>query len=91
MVVEQAALLSDSVAFRFACLVHDLGKALTPESEWPSHKGHGMKGLSVIKKLCKRLKVPNECRDLALLVSEHHTNIHSAFELRPSTHGWYHG
>lgn len=85
MVVEQASLLSDSVAFRFACLVHDLGKALTPESEWPSHKGHGMKGLSVIKKLCRRLKVPNECRNLALLVSEHHTNIHSAFELRPST------
>lgn len=85
MVVEQASLLSDSVAFRFACLVHDLGKALTPESEWPSHKGHGMKGLSVIKKLCRRLKIPNECRNLALLVSEHHTNIHSAFELRPST------
>lgn len=84
MVVEQACLLSDSVAFRFACLVHDLGKALTPESEWPSHKGHGFKGLSVIKKFCKRLKVPNECRDLALLVSEHHTNIHSAFELRAS-------
>ncbi|WP_413692027.1 multifunctional CCA addition/repair protein [Psychromonas sp. KJ10-2] len=85
MVVEQACLLSDSVAFRFACLVHDLGKALTPQSEWPSHKGHGMKGLAVIKKFCKRLKVPNECRDLALLVSEHHTNIHSAFELRAST------
>ncbi|WP_409440204.1 multifunctional CCA addition/repair protein [Psychromonas sp. GE-S-Ul-11] len=85
MVVEQACLLSDSVAFRFACLVHDLGKALTPESEWPSHKGHGIKGLAVIKKFCKRLKVPNECRDLALLVSEHHTNIHSAFELRAST------
>lgn len=85
MVVEQACLLSDSIAFRFACLVHDLGKALTPESEWPSHKGHGLKGLAVIKRFCKRLKIPNECRDLALLVSEHHTNIHSAFELRAST------
>ena len=84
MVVQQACLLSDSVAFRFACLVHDLGKALTPEKRWPSHKGHGEKGLAVIKQLCKRLKIPNECRDLALLVSEHHTNIHSAFELEPS-------
>jgi len=85
MVVEQACLLSNSIAFRFACLVHDLGKALTPETEWPSHKGHGFKGLNLIKALCKRLKIPNECRDLALLVSEHHTNIHSAFELRAST------
>jgi len=85
MVLEQASLLSTSLAFRFACLVHDLGKALTPESEWPSHKGHGFKGLNVIKTFCKRLKVPNECRDLALIVSEHHTTIHTAFELRPST------
>jgi len=85
MVLEQASLLSTSLAFRFACLVHDLGKALTPKSEWPSHKGHGFKGLSLIKQLCKRLKVPNECRDLALMVSEHHTTIHTAYELRPST------
>lgn len=85
MVVEQAVLLSDSVAFRFACLVHDLGKALTPKDKWPSHKGHGFLGLAVIKSLSKRLKVPNECRDLALMVSEHHTMIHSAFELRAST------
>lgn len=85
MVVEQAVLLSDSIAFRFACLVHDLGKALTPKDKWPSHKGHGFLGLKVIKSLCKRLKVPNECRDLALMVSEHHTLIHSAYELKAST------
>ncbi|GLS90864.1 multifunctional CCA protein [Psychromonas marina] len=85
MVVEQSVLLSDSIAFRFACLVHDLGKALTPKDKWPSHKGHGFLGLAVIKSLCSRLKVPNECRDLALMVSEHHTMIHSAFELKAST------
>lgn len=85
MVVEQATLLSDSIAFRFACLVHDLGKALTPKDNWPSHKGHGLLGLPVIKSLCLRLKIPNECRDLALMVSEHHTNIHSAFVLKAST------
>ncbi|MFT6986328.1 MAG: tRNA nucleotidyltransferase (CCA-adding enzyme) [Psychromonas sp.] len=85
MVVEQAAKLSDSLAFRFACLVHDLGKALTPKENWPSHKGHGFLGLETIKALCLRLKVPNECRDLALLVSEHHTVIHNAFELKAAT------
>lgn len=84
MVVEQSVKLSDSLAFRFACLVHDLGKALTPKEKWPSHKGHGVLGLAAIKALCARLRVPNECRDLALLVSEHHTLIHKAFELPPS-------
>jgi len=85
MVVEQSVKLSDSVAFRFACLVHDLGKALTPKDKWPSHKGHGLLGLAVIKNLCLRLKIPNECRDLALLVSEHHTQVHSALQLKAST------
>ena len=84
MVVEQSVKLSDSLAFRFACLVHDLGKALTPKEKWPSHKGHGSLGVEVIKDLCLRLKIPNECRDLALLVSEHHTIIHNAAELPAS-------
>ena len=85
MVVEQSVKLSDSLAFRFACLVHDLGKALTPQDKWPSHKMHGFLGLPVISALCLRLRIPNECRDLALLVSEHHSVIHNAFELRAST------
>ena len=85
MVVEQSAKLSKDIEFRFACLVHDLGKALTPKDKWPSHKGHGFLGLKLIKKLCLRLRVPNDCRDLALLVSEHHSIIHTAFELRAST------
>ena len=85
MVVKQSVKLSDSLAFRFACLVHDLGKALTPKEKWPSHKGHGTLGLDTIKALCSRLRIPNECRDLALLVSEHHTVIHNAFELQAST------
>ncbi|AGH82459.1 bifunctional tRNA nucleotidyl transferase/2'3'-cyclic phosphodiesterase/2'nucleotidase/phosphatase [Psychromonas sp. CNPT3] len=81
MVVKQATKLSNDNAFRFACLVHDLGKALTPPELWPSHKGHGELGLKVIRAFCQRLKVPNEYRDLALLVSEHHTLIHSAVTL----------
>ncbi|GGP86081.1 multifunctional CCA addition/repair protein [Shewanella ulleungensis] len=85
MVLEQTSLLSRNKAVRFAALVHDLGKALTPKQEWPKHYGHGQKGLPVIKKLCARIKVPNDYRDLALLVSDQHQNIHNAFELRAET------
>ncbi|WP_372881190.1 multifunctional CCA addition/repair protein [Psychromonas sp.] len=85
MVVQQAVKLSDSIAFRFACLVHDLGKALTPRECWPSHKGHGHLGLSAINGLCTRLKIPNECRELACLVSEHHTLVHHGLELKAAT------
>jgi tRNA nucleotidyltransferase (CCA-adding enzyme) len=85
MVLEQTSLLSDNKAVRFAALVHDLGKALTPKQDWPKHYGHGQKGLTVIKKLCERIRVPNEYRDLALLVSDQHQNVHNAFELRAET------
>ncbi|MGL6151156.1 MAG: multifunctional CCA addition/repair protein, partial [Aeromonas sobria] len=47
--------------------------------------GHGQKGLPLIRALCERFRVPNECRDLALLVSDLHTQLHIAFELKPAT------
>ncbi|WP_094752651.1 multifunctional CCA addition/repair protein [Psychromonas sp. CD1] len=81
MVLKQATKLSNDNAFRFACLVHDLGKALTLQELWPSHKGHGELGLKIINSLCTRLKIPNEYRELALLVSQHHTFIHKAPQL----------
>lgn len=85
MVAQQAALLSQDLPTRFAAQVHDLGKGVTPESEWPSHKMHCHTGIKLIKKLCARVRVPNEFRDLALLVCEHHTNVHIASELRAQT------
>ena len=85
MVLTKATLLTQDKAVRFAALVHDLGKALSPKEHWPKHHGHGQKGLPVIKKLCERLRVPNEYRDLALLVSDQHQNVHQAFELRAET------
>ncbi|MEZ9626299.1 multifunctional CCA addition/repair protein [Aliivibrio fischeri] len=85
MVAQQAALLSQDLPTRFAAQVHDLGKGVTPESEWPSHKLHCHTGIKLIKRLCDRVRVPNDYRDLALLVCEHHSNIHRAAELRSPT------
>lgn len=85
MVAQQAALLSPSLPVRFAAQVHDLGKGVTPQNEWPSHKMHCHTGVKIIKKLCERVRVPNEFRDLALLVCEQHSNIHRAGELKPTT------
>lgn len=85
MVLEQAVKLSDKLAVRYASLVHDLGKGLTPPEQWPSHRGHEKSGLKAIKAFSDRFKVPNDCRDLALLVGEFHTHVHKALELKPST------
>jgi tRNA nucleotidyltransferase (CCA-adding enzyme) len=85
MVAKQAAKLSEQTTVRFAAQVHDLGKALTPKEQWPSHKLHTHTGQKVIKALCARVRVPNDYRDLALAVCAQHSNVHRAFELKPST------
>ncbi len=85
LVLRMAAKISDSVAVRFAGLVHDLGKGVTDPQYWPSHRGHEKRGLALIEALCERLAVPNQCRDLALHVARFHTDVHRAGLLRPDT------
>jgi len=70
---------------RFAVLMHDLGKALTPREEWPRHHAHESRGVPAIEALCARLRVPQEHRELALLASRYHTHVHRGLELRTST------
>ena len=85
MVLEQAAALSKDKSVRFAAMLHDLGKALTPKANWPKHHGHGQTGRKPITDFCQRLRVPNEYKTLALLASDLHQNIHNAFELKAET------
>ena len=85
MSLQQAARLSDCAKVRFSVLVHDLGKGITPDDVLPSHKGHEARGLPLVKDVCDRLKIPNEHRQLAMVVTEFHLLCHKAQELRPET------
>ncbi|WP_123712876.1 multifunctional CCA addition/repair protein [Sinobacterium caligoides] len=85
MVLQQAAKMSEELSVRFAALCHDLGKALTPEQKWPQHIQHETLAKAPIQALCQRLGAPNECRELALIAAEQHTNIHRTHELRANT------
>jgi tRNA nucleotidyltransferase (CCA-adding enzyme) len=85
LVVRYAAKIDAPVIVRFAALMHDLGKALSPPEKWPSHRGHEEAGVPLIEDLCDRLKVPNNYRELAVLTARHHASVHRAAELRPST------
>ena len=85
MVLQQACKLSDDTEVRFAALMHDLGKGTTPESEWPHHIEHEARGAEIVLDVCKRLRIPNEYRDLAERTARFHLHYHRALELKPST------
>jgi tRNA nucleotidyltransferase (CCA-adding enzyme) len=85
LVLDAAAQLSPDTRVRFAALMHDLGKGNTPQVEWPQHIGHEERGVELVKNFCRRLRVPNEHRDLAVLAARYHAHCHRIAELRPTT------
>ncbi|HZW25408.1 MAG TPA: multifunctional CCA addition/repair protein [Gallionella sp.] len=85
MVIDDAARHGYALEVRFAALTHDLGKATTPADILPRHIGHEQRSYDLLLPLCERLRVPADCRDLALLVAQYHSHAHKAFELRPET------
>jgi len=85
MVLDDAAKQDHSLGVRFAALTHDLGKATTPEETLPRHIGHEARSVELLKVVSERLRVPADCRDLALLVARYHGDIHRARDLRADT------
>jgi len=84
-VLAVAAELSPDTTVRFAALVHDVGKGLTPRDQWPRHIGHEETGARLIEQMAARLRAPNEHRELAVLVARHHARVHRVAEQRPAT------
>jgi tRNA nucleotidyltransferase (CCA-adding enzyme) len=85
LVMDYAAAHAQPLPVRFAALMHDLGKALTPPEEWPRHTGHEERGVALVEAVCERLRVPSDIRDLAVLVTLYHLQVHRAAELKAST------
>ena len=85
LVIDYAASQKHPLELRFAALVHDLGKGVSPSETWPAHHGHEFEGMKLVTAVCKRLKVPNECRDLALMTAREHGNVSRALQLRANT------
>ncbi|PKO42849.1 MAG: multifunctional CCA addition/repair protein [Betaproteobacteria bacterium HGW-Betaproteobacteria-4] len=85
MVIDQSAKRRFALPVRFAALTHDLGKGTTPADILPRHIGHEERSVHLSEKLCARLRVPGDCRDLALLMARYHGNVHRAADLKAST------
>jgi tRNA nucleotidyltransferase (CCA-adding enzyme) len=85
LVIDYAAKKGFSLPVRFAALMHDLGKGTTPTEVLPRHIGHEERSVRLLKDVCKRLRVPNDCKELAQIVAKFHGKLHQAPQMRPST------
>jgi tRNA nucleotidyltransferase (CCA-adding enzyme) len=85
MALKQACLANYALEVRFAVLVHDLGKALTPVEELPRHIMHEERGIPPVTQICDRLKVPTALKNLALIVCKEHLKCHQVKNLKPGT------
>jgi tRNA nucleotidyltransferase (CCA-adding enzyme) len=80
MVLDMSARLDAPLPVRFACLTHDLGKGTTPAEMLPRHIGHEQRSARLLQTVCNRLRVPNDCRELADVVAREHGNVHRSGE-----------
>lgn len=85
MVIDYAAKQQFSLPVRFAALTHDLGKGTTPQDMLPRHIGHEQRSVALLKEVVKRLRVPNECRDLAVMVAQFHGKLHAVTQMKSVT------
>ena len=76
MVLDMSARLVAPLPVRYACLGHDLGKGTTPREQWPRHIGHEQRSVVLLRSLGERLRVPNDCRELAEAVAREHGHVH---------------
>ncbi len=85
MVIDYAAKQQFSLPIRFAALMHDLGKGTTPKDILPRHVGHEERSVNLLKDIVKRLRVPNDCKELAQMVAKFHGKLHQALQMKPRT------
>jgi tRNA nucleotidyltransferase (CCA-adding enzyme) len=84
-VLDMAAQLNAPLPVRWACLMHDLGKGTTRADELPRHIGHEERSVKLLLPVCERLRVPADCKDLAVIVAKEHGNIHRSAALNAAS------
>jgi len=85
LVVDYAAQQGYTLPVRLAALLHDLGKGSTDPALWPRHHGHEARSVELVQAICQRLRVPGDCRDLAVMTARDHGNVGRALEMRSAS------
>ena len=83
LVVDRANELNGSIFHIWGALVHDLGKAVTPNDNLPHHFNHETLGVPLVKQLGDRLEICDAITAFGQLCAAEHLNVHKFLELRP--------
>jgi tRNA nucleotidyltransferase (CCA-adding enzyme) len=84
-VLDYAASQNFELPVRFACLMHDLGKALSPKDMLPAHHGHEGAGAALVSDVCIRLNVPMKITQVAINTTTWHGVIHKVMQVKHTT------
>jgi len=82
LVLGVAASLSNDPRTRWAALVHDLGKGLTPTDKLPQHILHEEAGVPLARAAGERFKLPDDWVWLGAMTSRHHLQAHRSLEMK---------
>ena len=83
MALDYAAAANYDTIVRYAVLMHDLGKGITPKHVLPSHRGHDEAGVRLVESVSQRWRVPTAFRELAVAVTRWHLRSHLALQMTP--------
>lgn len=78
------SLNTNNIKLNLAALLHDVGKSVTPEEDYPHHKGHDVLGIDLVKNISKRLKIPNEYRDFCVYTCKNHDRFRYVNDMKLS-------
>jgi tRNA nucleotidyltransferase (CCA-adding enzyme) len=89
-VLDAMAQLTIETENRFAALVHDLGKGLSPlkwekdpnKFPYETHRGHEKAGLPLVKEMCEELKLPKRWLRAGMYGTEHHGKMRSIRDMK---------
>lgn len=84
IVLDEICKNTKDLKIRFAGLVHDLGKGITPKQEYPHHYGHDIKGANVVKQFGKNLKMPKAWIKCGVISATEHMRGGIFFKMKPA-------
>ena len=82
--VDKSSKLTENLEIKYAVLVHDLGKGLTPKQEYPHHYNHDKNGVQPVRDLSNRIGVPTSWEKCGIISASEHMRAGVFNEMRPS-------